>query len=164
MNGIAAIKIAMLSTKHLTEVFLSDLSDADLLVRPVPGANHIAWQLGNIIAGDRFLILSQIPDAEFPTLPDGFVEKHGPEGASANGPDGFLTKTQYLDLLNQTRNASVAVLEKLSEADLDRPTSEEMARFAPTFGDLFIGVANHTMMHTGQFTVVRRLLGKPVLI
>ncbi len=35
---------------------LGDLSDADLLVRPVPGANHIAWQLGHMIAGtDRML-------------------------------------------------------------------------------------------------------------
>jgi hypothetical protein len=38
-----------------------------------------------------------------------------------------------------------------------------MAAFAPTLGHIFLLVANHTLMHAGQITVVRRLLGKPVL-
>ncbi|WP_435016945.1 DinB family protein [Tundrisphaera sp. TA3] len=164
MNAIAAIKSSLLSTRHLTEMLVSDLSDADLLVRPVPKANHIAWQLGNVIAGDLFLVKSQIPEAEYPALPDGFMEKHGPSCASDDGPDGFLTKAEYLDLLNRTRAATVAALEKMTEAELDRPPSEDMIRFAPTLGDVFIATANHTLMHAGQFSVVRRLLGKPVLI
>ena len=35
--------------------------------------------------------------------------------------------------------------------------------FTPTLGALIILIANHTMMHAGQFTVVRRKLGKPVI-
>ena len=38
-----------------------------------------------------------------------------------------------------------------------------MARLAPTLGALFFLMASHEMMHAGQFTVVRRQLGKPVL-
>jgi hypothetical protein len=38
-----------------------------------------------------------------------------------------------------------------------------MAPFAPTLGALFVLVANHALMHGGQFSVVRRKLGKPVL-
>jgi hypothetical protein len=38
-----------------------------------------------------------------------------------------------------------------------------MAKHAPTLGDIFLLLATHTMMHAGQFTVVRRKLGKPVL-
>ena len=38
-----------------------------------------------------------------------------------------------------------------------------MAKFAPTVGAMLLLNANHTMMHAGQFTVVRRKLGKPVL-
>ena len=51
----------------------------------------------------------------------------------------------------------------LSDTDLDKPTAGSMAGFAPTWGHLFVLVANHTLMHAGQFTVVRRKLGKPVL-
>lgn len=164
MNGIAAIKNALESTRHLMHLYVSDLSDADLLVRPVPGANHAAWQLGNVIGGDRFLVASQLPDAAYPDLPEGFMEKHGPSGAKDDGPDGFLTKAEYLDLLDKTRAATIAALEKLTDADLDRPSTEDMAKYAPTLGAVFIGVANHTMMHGGQFSVIRRVLGKPVLI
>jgi hypothetical protein len=38
-----------------------------------------------------------------------------------------------------------------------------MAKFAPTVMALFLLTANHQMMHAGQFSVVRRKLGKPVL-
>ena len=38
-----------------------------------------------------------------------------------------------------------------------------MAQMAPTLGALLLLNANHVMMHAGQFTVVRRKLGKPVL-
>ena len=48
-------------------------------------------------------------------------------------------------------------------ADLDKPTPGEMAKYAPTVGALFLLTSNHVMMHAGQFTVVRRKLGKPVL-
>ena len=39
-----------------TRAQLSDLSDAELLVRPVPSANHIAWQLGHMIAGTHRML------------------------------------------------------------------------------------------------------------
>jgi len=52
---------------------------------------------------------------------------------------------------------------KLSEADLDRPVTSNMAKVAPTVGSLLLLASNHVLMHAGQFTVVRRKLGKPVL-
>ncbi len=38
-----------------------------------------------------------------------------------------------------------------------------MARFAPTVGHLLLMLSNHDLMHAGQFSVLRRKLGKPVL-
>jgi hypothetical protein len=46
MTGVDAIRTALQSTQQLTNWFISDLSDSDLLVRPATGANHIAWQMG----------------------------------------------------------------------------------------------------------------------
>ena len=40
------------------------------------------------------------------------------------------------------------------------PTTGNIAQFAPTHGALVLLVSNHTLMHSGQFTVVRRKLGK----
>ena len=163
MNGRSAIQHALNSTRYLLGWYISDLSDADLLVRPVPGANHIAWQLGHLIVAESHLAGPQLPGATYPELPAGFSDTYGSGGAAKDGPDGFLGKADYLALFDKARAVTLAELEKLSDADLDRPTVGPMAKFAPTLGNLFLLVANHTMMHTGQFTVVRRKLGKPVL-
>ena len=39
-----------------------------------------------------------------------------------------------------------------------------LSQVAPTLGGLFVLLANHPMMHAGQFVVVRLKLGKPVVI
>ena len=164
MNGREAIRLALTSTKQILDMYVGDLTDADLYVRPVPQANHIAWQLGHMIVGDSFLVKSEFPDAKFPELPAGFNDHYGNEGSKKDGPEGFLTKAEYLKLFGQVRAASIAALEGLTDADLDRKCTGKTASFCPTVADLFQMVANHTLMHAGQFTVLRRALGKPVLM
>lgn len=160
MNAREAIKTNLASTQHLVGWFVSDLSDADLLVRPTPGANHIAWQLGHVTASETRLG-AQIPGVHYPELPAGFADQHGP---GATGKDtGFATKQVYLDLFNKVRAATIEALGKLSDADLDKPTTGPMAQFAPNLGALLTLTSNHSLMHAGQFSVVRRKLGKPVL-
>ena len=110
------------------------------------------------------MLFRSFPDAAYPELPAGFMDAYGAEGAKKDGPEGFLTKAEYLALFDAERTATIAALAKLSDADLDKPTTGQMAQFAPTLGHLFIAASNHTLMHAGQFTVVRRKLGKPVLI
>ena len=163
MNGIETIQAALEGTKATLNWFVGDLSDADLFVRPAPTANHIAWQIGNVIVGDQHLVSEQLPEASYPELPAGFKENHGAEGAKKDGPEGFLSKAEYLALFESVRAATIAAVGKLSDADLDRPTKGRMLAFAPKLGDLLLLVSNHTLMHAGQFSVIRRLLGKPVL-
>jgi hypothetical protein len=161
MNAKDAIQTALTSTQKTLEWFLSDLSDADLLLRPVPGANHIAWQLGHLILAEVRMLGDQTPATVYPELPTGFGDQHGK--AKATTDQGFGTKAQYLELFRKVREATLANLEKMADADLDRPTKGNMAPFAPTVGALLLLQSNHTLMHAGQFTVVRRKLGKPIL-
>ena len=163
MNAKDAIKYGLTSTQNMVSMYLSDLSDADLLVRPAPKANHIAWQLGHLIHAECGMVKGNIPSAKPPALPDGFEKQHGKETSHADSAKGFLTKQQYLDLFNKARAATLEALAGLSEADLDKPTQGPIAPFAPKLGDLFNLQAHHALMHAGQFTVVRRKLDKPVL-
>jgi hypothetical protein len=163
MQGTEVIRTALQSTQNLLNWYVSDLSDADLLVRPSPGANHIAWQLGHLAIAESELVKPQLPDVSYPELPAGFVEQHSKETAAKDPPTGFATKAVYLDLLKGRREMTIAAVAKLKDPDLDRPTTGNMAKFAPTLGALLLLVSNHTTMHSGQFTVVRRKLGKPVL-
>ena len=158
MNATTAIRKALESTQGIVNMYLGDLADADLLVRPVPGANTIAWQLGHLISSEG-MAAKHIPAAKYPELPAGFAERHDNKHAGDDGP-GLAAKAVYLDLFAKAREATLRAVDGLSEADLDKPTGWEIA---PTLGQLLLLIANHTMMHAGQFTVVRRKLGKPVL-
>jgi hypothetical protein len=161
MQAKDAIKIAMTSTQHILPIYLGDLSDADILVRPAPSANHIAWQMGHLIHAEVSLLKSQLPSAVYPELPAGYGEQHHAKNATSD--KGFGTKADYLATFHKVREATIANLAKLSDADLDKATTGNMAQFAPTLGAFFILLANHTLMHAGQFTAVRRKLGKPVV-
>jgi DinB superfamily len=156
-----AIRTSLTSTQNMLNMFLGDLSDADLLVRPVPGANHIAWQLGHLIASEANMSKGYLKDAAYPELPAGFADRHNKETAAKDA--GFLTKAEYLGLFNKTRQATIDAVAKLSETDLDAPITGNMASMVPTLGALLLLNSDHVMMHAGQFSVVRRKLGKPVL-
>jgi hypothetical protein len=160
MNAKEAIRTTLKSTQSMLPMFLNDLSDADILVRPVPNANHIAWQLGHLIASETRLG-KQLPGATYPEMPAGFAEKHNKTTASTD--EGFGTKAQYLELFNKVREATLANLDRITEADLDKPTTGDIARMVPNVGSVLLLTANHVMMHAGQFTVVRRKLGKPIV-
>jgi hypothetical protein len=147
---------------QVLNAYLSDLSDADLMVRPVPRANHIAWQLGHLIASEH----KMLTDAgyEMPDLPEGFAESYDKETSTSDDPAKFHKKEQYLAWLEQQRTATLAALEAMTQNDLSKPTPESMHEYAPTIGAAFNLIGIHEMMHAAQFVVVRRKLDKPVLI
>jgi hypothetical protein len=163
MSGIDTLRSALRSTQQLLTWFLADLSDGDLLVRPVEGANHIAWQMGHLIFAERSLIGKEMPGANYPALPSGFAEQHDKSTAGIDPPRGFADKATYLGVFSQTRESTIGALATLTDADLDRTVTGPMASFTPTLGAVFLLVSNHSLMHAGQFSVVRRKLGKPIL-
>ncbi len=140
---------------------LGDLSDADLLVRPVPGANHIAWQLGHMIAGTQGMLTELGHKA--PTLPAGFQAAHTRETAASDDPAKFLTKAEYLALADQVKAASLAAIAATPDTALEAPAPERFRHFLPTVAAVLAALGGHWLMHAGQFVVVRRKLGKPVL-
>src|SRR5438309_475968 len=100
MTAKDALKTALTSTQQMLTWYVSDLSDADLLVRPAPGANHVAWQLGHLIAAEQSLVSKQVPGAVYPELPAGFGERHNKNTAATEPPKGFATKGEYVTLFN----------------------------------------------------------------
>ncbi len=162
MKATDVLQNTLASTQFVLSTYLSDLSDADLLVRPVPEANHLAWQLGHLIAAE-VMLGKDVPGTNYPALPPGFAEQHSKETSKQTDAKGFLTKAAYVDLFTRVRAATSAAVSVLSDADLDKPNTGRMAQFAPTIGALVVLISNHTLMHGGQATVVRRKTGKPVL-
>jgi hypothetical protein len=162
LNAKDAIKTSLTSTQHLLGQYLADFSDDDLLVRPVPAANHTAWQLGHLIASETMLG-GMVPGATYPELPASLKSQMDGKSNKTPPAGGYLKKTEYLDWFNKVRNATIANVDRASDADLDKPTPGDFAKWAPTIGALLVLTANHTLMPAGQFSVTRRALNKPVI-
>jgi hypothetical protein len=96
-----------------------------------------------------------------PKLPDGFAQRHTKDTARSDNPADFLSKDEYMQLAKEMRAGTLAVLDRLSEADFDKPVSGRVPPFVKTVGDSFVTVGSHWAMHTGQWVVLRRKLGRP---
>jgi uncharacterized damage-inducible protein DinB len=162
MNACQLAEHSLKFTQMVINGSLGDLSDADLLIRPVEGANHIAWQIGHLVVAEQRLA-GQLPGVKLPELPPGFAEKHANKPAAQGAANGFSTKAQFLELFNKTREATLAAVTKLTDADLDKPATTP-APGIDTLGRVLNLIAVHSIMHGGQFSVVRRKLGKPVVV
>jgi uncharacterized damage-inducible protein DinB len=165
MNGKDTILATYAMSDRVMERYLTDLSDADLLIRPVAGMNHIAWQLGHLALSEKALLERVRPGAGAP-VPEGFDVAHGRDESSTklDDPSKFETKERYVELLKQQRAATLAALESMTDADLDAPGPEQMRAMAPTVGSVMLLIGTHGLMHVGQWVAVRREKGLPVVI
>jgi len=163
MNTQDTIRTTLETSSMVLSSYVSDLTDEELLTRPGEGCNHLAWQLGHLIASECNL-LEMVAPGTAAELPAGFAAAHGKESCGENDASKFCSKQEYLDLFEKVQAATLAALAKFSDADLDQPGPEAFAPRFPTVGHVLVLIATHPMMHAGQFVPVRRKLGKPVLM
>lgn len=98
-----------------------------------------------------------------PALPAGFAEKYTPETSKLDSPASFHPKSVYMDVFEQQRSATLRALDKLTDADLDKPGPEKFREWLKTVGEVFVMQGTHWLMHAGQWAVTRRKLGrKPI--
>ena len=160
MNSREAIKVSADMADFVSMSYLNDLSDAELLLRPHPLCNHINWQIGHLVASEHKLLTGIVPGG-MPALPDGFAAKYSRETVGSDDPALFETKEVLMSTYKTQRAAMLSALEGMSDSQLDAATGVD---FAPTVGAMFSMQGSHWLMHCGQWVVVRRMLGKPVLM
>lgn len=163
MNTQDAIRKTLKMSAVVLSRYVDDLSDAELMERPGPGCNHLAWQLGHLISSENQLLEMVAPGAGI-ELPAGFAEQHSKDKKDDDNPEHFPGKQRYLDLFEQVHAATFAAIAKMSDADFDKPGPPQFQPMFPTAGDVVMLIATHGLMHAGQFVPVRRKLGKPVVI
>lgn len=147
---------------ELLKLTLADFSEADMLVRPVPAANHAAWMVGHLAAAEAAMVNACAPGA-IPALPDGFGERFTGKTTSVDDPARLAGKEELLATFDRVRSATIAWASTLVAADLTKPGPERVRAIAPTVGALLNLLTTHVALHTGQIQVIRRKLGKPVL-
>jgi hypothetical protein len=163
MNSVDLILRQLENSVQWLKMTLGDFSDADLMVRPVPKANHPLWQIGHLIGGE-VKMMSMVKPGAMPELPAGFAEKFSKNTVGIDDPAQFVaSKQQLLELFDKVRAATIALVKTLKAEDLDQPAPEPMRSYCPTVADVLSLQSHHIMMHLGQIQVARRKLGKPIL-
>jgi hypothetical protein len=160
MHAKDVIREALAFADMTTNMLLEGISDREMLVRSVPGANHIAWQYGHLIASEKQMIEMVKPNS-MPPLPAGFEERYDTKNSQIPDETGWYSKADLQRLAAEQRAGTLKVLDSLSDKELAAPAPEMLRQIVPTSAGVFILVAGHWLNHTGQFTPVRRKLGKP---
>lgn len=163
MNGISVIRGEMKLSDFLVNTYLQDLSEEECLQRPAPGANHIIWQLGHLITSEAGLMEACLP-GRLAALPEGFAARYTKETAALDDPEAFHTKQELLERYAAQRQATDSIFAELNDSFLDEPSPEAYRARFPNVGSVLSLVAIHPLLHCGQWVVVRRMLGKPVII
>ncbi len=156
---------ALARTVEGAERLLDGLSDDDLVHRPTPDANSIAWLVWHLtrVQDDH---VADVAGLEQVYTAQGYAERFGLPAAdtgyshsSAQVAEVRAPADLLLDYLRAVHAQTVGWLGGVSEEDLDRVVDE---RWDPpvTLGVRLVSVADDDAQHLGQAAYVKGLLGK----
>lgn len=159
------IRQSLEMSQEVVARLLSNLSEADWLVRPHSQSNPINWQVGHLVLSEHIQI-QQVTPGCMPPLPQGMEELYAKPAEPTNLPccesvDELLPSYVLLSAMVEQRIETMAQLSVLTDQQLSQPTG---ISYAPFVHSVFIMVALHWSMHSGQWVVVRRMAGQPVTI
>ena len=93
----------------LFQMTVADMTDADLLQRPVPGSNNALWQLGHVIKAEAGMV-NQAAGKTLIELPAGFADRFKRDTANVDDVAKLATKDELVALLSKVREQTAAIL------------------------------------------------------
>jgi uncharacterized damage-inducible protein DinB len=166
MTKIDMIRFALSLSGDWTSMAANDLADAPMTFPTPAGGNHPTWVVGHLAIAEAGL-LSMITGCESP------LKAWEPLFSAGTTPSADGSKyPPYHELLaayQQARAQTLAHLDKLTDADLDRRPPAVPAELAEndmfsSVGRVLMFTAAHQMSHFGQLTDSRRALGRAPLM
>ncbi len=163
MQTKEAIKFALNVSNGAVMSEIDKMSDAATTFPTPNGGCHPLWVLGHLT-----MVEGMIPAALFgdknPVAEWGqyFGENSEPVADASAYPSFDTIRKKYAEL----REQNLALLESLSEADLDKPSKappKGREQEFSTFGKSFLVVALHQSMHRAHATDALRAAGRTVL-
>ncbi len=149
--------------RRYTSQFLDDLNEADWFWTPPGFVTHIGWQVAHIAASQYGLCLFRLRGrtAEDETLiPQTFWDsfKIGSKpvaGAENNPPVGTI-----LGVFDAMQEQVLSELADKTDEEVDMPLEKPHPAFTSVLGAIEYSPL-HELIHVGQITLLRRLMGKP---
>lgn len=164
MNAIEFIKLSLETSTGWAMGLINDMKDAPLTQPTSNGGNHPLWVLGHIVRAESDLL-----DGFILGKPNRFSEL---EGVFSMGTTPSTDASQYpsmdelLGKFEEIRSATLAHLETLTDADLDKPSHapQEFGASFGTVGACFAAMSTHISFHAGQVADARRAAGRAPLM
>lgn len=152
------------SSRAYTNVVLDKVDPADWFKMPEQGITHVAWQVGHLAVAEFRLAFVRVW-GDLPTnseiLPPEFVPLFGKGSTPDPDASKYPSAAEIRAVYDRVHERVLAELPKLDDAGLDVLTVPEHP-IATTRFEAILWAARHEMVHTGQISLLRRLLGAPV--
>jgi hypothetical protein len=168
MKGLELIRWALQFTQQGTQAIADGMRE-HALTRPTPGApggdgNHALWSLGHIC-----VIEAGIPSILFgePHPLEHWWPLFGTGTQPSDDASIYPPFDEVLSTYHAMRARNLKLLDEIGEAGLDRVPANVPPGFETmmtTFGQTFLLITLHNMVHYGQIADARRAAGlKPLL-
>ncbi|MBX3398119.1 MAG: DinB family protein [Gemmataceae bacterium] len=152
------------SVVGLVRKAFADIPEEQMRAQPAPGINPPVWILGHIVT-----TISVVPKviANVSIVPKEYLVWFGPTSKLESLPTTPPTKETLLNQLSAVYESVLTEIPKLTDEDLAKPNALKfMTQELPTQRDILENLLmTHTMIHYGQLTVWRRLMGMgPIIV
>lgn len=159
MNRVQQHIHALRTARRITLQLLEGIASDAWLFQPIPTGQHALWIIGHLVTADDWGLISVgQPARHFEHLDAPFGSGSPISAIAADYPP----HDEVLSALYAAHERFMSGLERITDADLDRPTTGPIADYAPNLGTLLISHAWHEGFHSGQLALIRRALGLPV--
>ncbi|MEN1678846.1 MAG: DinB family protein [Planctomycetota bacterium] len=152
------MKLARSFTHHCLE----DLAPEQWFWQPADGMNHIAWHVGHLAFAQYFLCLKRIRDrieADEPLISTKFLKRYKRGSSPDPMPENNETIAELRRVVDGVFDEAMRELAKWTDEELDVPSSPPHPVFDTKLGAIE-WCPQHEMMHAGQMTLLRRLMGR----
>jgi hypothetical protein len=152
------LKKQLESARKYSRGLLADFKSPEEWTRQVhANANHALWFAGHMAVSDNFFISNVAPERTA-NRPE-FEKAFGTGSTPTSNPGDYPPPADVLEFMDERRATLLDVLEKLPDADLEKPLAKGTPDFLPDVESVFETAVWHEGMHSGQLSVCRRAMG-----
>ncbi len=148
----------LVAARRMTERLLADFHTPEQWTKQVQSqCNHALWFAGHMGHTDNFMI--SILDPTQSRKVEGFGERFGTGSIPSPNAADYPPPEDVVAVMRERREKLLSLLDKMTDDALAKPTPQGTPEFIPDYAAIFGTVVWHEGLHSGQLTVLRKVLG-----
>ncbi len=150
--------------KALIHRMVDDLTPAEFMHQPCPGANSAAWIIGHLaITMRKTAIRLGVEDHDLTAFSPALTQLLSKTGKPAGDQSDIMVARDLLNIFDECIGAVIAAVKRIPSRKLAGPPSAP-SPIANNYAEGMLFGSLHIAMHSGQLSTIRRSLGKPPVV